>query len=122
VRPKNRVIENSPTNKEIQEFKDWVNERNARWGLIPRIRKENEKDGMQPNQDARGISAGVVRNEPDGIRPKGPEGSETPPGSTEPETDAVLFNIPPLQALPPEGTGTVDDGVPQTWEVDEIGV
>ena len=120
---KNVKWKHSPGSLTNQQFKDWVNERNARWGLTPPVQKEEEQDGMQQRkQDARGVSTGVVCQESDGIGSKGPEGPETPSRSSERKEDALLFDIPPMQALPSEGTGTVDDGIPQTWEVDEVGV
>ena len=124
MRPKTAVkTENNPTNQEIQEFKAWVNERNARWGLIPRTRKENEKDGMQQRkQDSRGVPAGVVHHEPDGVGPEGPQGPEAPSRPPEPETDALLFTLPSLPGLPKGRIGTVDVGVLETWEADEVGV
>jgi hypothetical protein len=118
VRPTTDVkAKDNQTDQEIQEFKAWVNNRNALWGLIPRIRKENEKDGMQQwEQDSRGVFAGVVRHEPDGVGPQRPEGSEAPSRPSEPETDALLFPLLTLPCLPEERVGEVDVGVPETWE------
>jgi hypothetical protein len=105
-----------------QEYKDWVNERNARWGLIPPINKEETKNGMQPNEDARGVSAGIVCNELNGAGPERTEGPKPPQGPSEWEGDALLFTIPSLPGLSEERVGEMDDGVPKTWEADEVGV